>query len=94
LDSSEGFLERKAKVLHHVCQDKSNGPRNSSHAVNKDVSEFARFVDEIDSSIEMDAEVVVLVVLSRYIQRVRNMLFRMPYVHIFACCQYRSNIQL
>ena len=41
-------------------------------------------MDEIRSCVEVVAEIILGMILSRNVQRIRDMLFGMPYVYVFA----------
>ena len=83
-----GLLKRHIQVFHEVGDDKCSRPRYTSHAVNEDVSVLTGLVDELGSSVKVHTQVVLLVVLPRYIQRVWHLVLRVPDVNVFAGCKH------
>jgi hypothetical protein len=48
-------------------------------------------VNKIESGVKMNADIVILVILSRNVEGVRNVVLRVSDVHVFAGSQQRLN---
>jgi hypothetical protein len=52
--------------------------------MDEDIGLFARLVDEVDGSVEVNAQIVVLVVLAGDVERVGHVLLRVADVDVLA----------
>lgn len=73
LNMLERLLKAHTFVFYQIGEDKSNGTRYSCHTMYQNIGLFPRFMNKIDSSVEVQAQVVIFVVLAWYIQGIGNM---------------------
>ena len=76
LDSIKGSLERKPFVFDQVWDDQRNRTGYSCQTMHHYVGSLETIMDEVGSLVEVLADVTGLVIISRNIEKVRNVMFR------------------